>query len=119
MSIKACDNLGTDPLIRTDNFSQVLRIELSRQGSGIDQVTEHHRELPSFRVGRRYSQERCDMRGGLCLGSRRLRWLSRLRDEGRCFRSFPSPHQYSAIFIRGELLCLNNLRLEGFEILVI
>jgi hypothetical protein len=35
MSIKACDDLGADALIRTDHLSEVLRIEPSRQGRGI------------------------------------------------------------------------------------
>ena len=65
------------------------------------------------------SNARCDLRGGLFLGSRRLCWLSRGRGCGRGFCSVPNPHEHSAIFIRGELLCLDDLCLEGFEILVI
>jgi len=50
----------------------------------------------------------------------RLRcWLSRKRDYGSGFRSVPSPYEHSAIFIRGELLCFDDLCLEGFEIFVI
>jgi hypothetical protein len=50
MTIKVCDDLGTDLLICTYNLSQVLRIKLSGQGSGIDQVAEHHGELAAFGV---------------------------------------------------------------------
>jgi hypothetical protein len=118
MSFIALDDFSADLLIRTDNFSQVLRIELSRQGSGIDQVTEHDGELPAFCV-RRCRRERCSLRRALLLGSRLWYCLSRWSGDclGRC--SFTRPHENPAIFIRGELLSLDNLRLEGFEILVV
>src|SRR5215467_3058215 len=101
MSIVALDDFCTSRLIGTDDFSILFGVELRREFGGIDQIAEHHRELPSFRVGRR---------------SRRLYWLR--RGCGRGFRSVPSPHEYSAIFIHGELLCFDDLCLQGFEILV-
>ena len=45
MSIKACDDLGADLLIRLDDFSILFRIELTGELRGIDKITEHHREL--------------------------------------------------------------------------
>src|SRR5205823_3263308 len=75
---------------------------------------------PSFRVGRRGgSNARCALLRWLLLGCKWLHWLRRLRDCGRGFGSVPSPHEYSAIFISGELLCLNDLCLQGFEVLVV
>jgi hypothetical protein len=106
-------------LIRTYHVPIVFGIELRGEFRGVHQITEHHGELPSFRVGRRGSRERCDRQGWLVLGCKRLCWLSRLRDKGGWFRSVPSPHEHSAIFVRGELLCFDDLCLEGFEILVI
>ena len=43
--------------------------------------------------------------------------VERLKQMLAC--SVPSPNEYSTMFIRGELLCLNDLCLESFEILVI
>src|SRR5262249_51455341 len=76
----ALNHLRTGSLIRTDYVPVLFGVKLRRKLGGIDQVAEHHRELPSFRVGRRSSRERCDLQGGLMLGSRRLCWLGRLSD---------------------------------------
>src|SRR5215510_9908116 len=120
IAIVALDNFRTRRLIGTDDFPVLFGIELRREFRGVHEVTEHHRKLATFRAGRRrHSRERGDLRGGLWLGSRGWCYLSRLRDEGRCFRNIPSPDEYSAIFTRGESLCLDDLRLEGFEILVV
>ena len=51
MSIKACDDFGTDCLIGTDHVPVVFGIELAKRVGGIDQVTEHHGELTAFRFG--------------------------------------------------------------------
>jgi len=118
MPIVALDNVGTHPLICMHYVTPVFWVELAGKTSGVHQVTEHDRELSTFRV-RRYSLERCDLQGGLFLHTRLWGWLSRLRGYGRGFYSGPSPHEYSAIFIRRELLCLDDLRLECFEILII
>src|SRR5262245_44033429 len=69
MSIKASDDLGADPVVCLDDFAKVFRVELGRKGGRFDEVDEHHRELPSFRVRRRCRRARCDLRGRLCLGS--------------------------------------------------
>jgi hypothetical protein len=120
MPIVASNHLRTGGLVGMDHFPVLFGVELAGEFGGVHQVTKHHSELPTFRFGsRRGSNARCDLRGGLLLGSRRLCWLSSLRGYGRGFCSVPSPHEYSAIFIRGELLCFNDLRLEGFEILVV
>src|SRR6266446_5184943 len=119
MSIVALYHLSTGCLIRTYHVPVVFGVELAGAFGRSDQVTKHDGKLPSFRVGRRCSKAEFNHCGMLCLGSRWLCWLSRLRDEGGRFPSVPSPHEDSAIFIRGELLCLDDLRLEGFEILVV
>src|SRR5262245_30189776 len=49
MPIVALDNVGTNSLICTHNITPVFRVELGGQLGGIDQITKHHRELPSFR----------------------------------------------------------------------
>jgi hypothetical protein len=116
----ASNQLRTGGLVGTDHVPVVFGIELAGEFGGIDQVAEHDRELPSFRVGRRRcSRTGFNQRGVLFLGGRRLCYLSRRRGCGRGFCSVPSPHEHSAIFIRGELLCLDDLRFEGFEILVV
>jgi hypothetical protein len=120
VSVKTLDDFSTSRLIDTYHVSVHFWVELRCQLRRFHQITEHHGQLPSFRVGRRRcSWERCDLRGGLFLGSRLWCWLNRGRGCGRGFCSVPSPHEHSAIFIRGELLRLNNLRLECFEILVV
>src|SRR5262252_7022741 len=52
MPIVALDHLGTYSLICTDDFPVLFGVELGGEVGGIDQVAEHHRELPSFRVRR-------------------------------------------------------------------
>jgi len=69
MSFRALDDLRTDPLIRTDDFAILFGVELGREFGGIDQVAEHDRELPTFRVGRRWcSWERENLWRRLFLG---------------------------------------------------
>src|SRR5438105_15164018 len=48
MSIKACDDLGADPLIRTDDFAILFGVELGREFGGFHQITEHDGELAAF-----------------------------------------------------------------------
>ena len=52
VSIKACNDLRTDALIRTDHLPVLFGVELGRELRGIDQVTEQHRELAAFGLGR-------------------------------------------------------------------
>jgi hypothetical protein len=51
MPIIALDNVGTNPLIRPDDFSILFRVELGGEFGGIDQVTEHDGELATFGFG--------------------------------------------------------------------
>src|SRR5215510_11400884 len=119
VSIVASYDCCTGTLIFTYHCSVVFGVELVGEPGRIDQVAEHHRQLPSFRFKRRGSNARCDLRGGLCLHNGLWCWLSRRRGCGGGFCSASSPHEYSAIFIPGELLCLDDLCLESFEIFVI
>src|SRR6516165_8756607 len=120
MSLVALNHVGTHPLIGPYHIAPVFRVELRGQLRRLHQVAEHDGELPSFRVGRRRGRNaRCDLRGALCLGSRLWCWLRRRSGRGGGFCSAASPHEHSAIFIRGEVLCFDDLCLEGFEILVI
>ena len=57
VSVKTLDDFCAHLLIRTDNFPKLLRVELSREGRGAHQVTEHDRQLAA-----------------LCLRGRRCRW---------------------------------------------
>src|SRR5262247_711556 len=77
MSIVPLDDLRTSRLIGTYHVSVHFWVELGCQFGRFDDVDEHHRELPSFRVGRRGSSARYDLRRWLLLKRRRLRWLIR------------------------------------------
>src|SRR5262245_17455104 len=83
--IVALNNVGTHPLISTDDFSILFRVELGGEFRGVHQIAKHHGQLPSFRVRRRCSRERCDLQGGLLLSCKRWCWLRRLRACGRGF----------------------------------
>jgi len=50
MPVKSGNNFCAYLLIRSDHFPQVLRIELSRQGRGIHQITKHHGKLTAFSI---------------------------------------------------------------------
>src|SRR5262249_20742067 len=52
MSIKACDDLSTDLLIRSYPLPVLFGVELGGECGGIDQITEHHSELAPFRFRR-------------------------------------------------------------------
>jgi len=49
---KACDDLGADLLIRTDDFSILFGVELRGKFCGVHEIAEHDRELPTFSVRR-------------------------------------------------------------------
>jgi len=51
IAVKMSDDVCAYLLIRTDNLSSVLRVELSRQSGGLHQITEHHGELAPFSLG--------------------------------------------------------------------
>src|SRR5215813_7429906 len=92
VAIVALDNFGTHPLICTDYVSVLFGIELGRQFRGIDQVTEHDRELTAFSFGgMRSSGWRCDLGRWRCLGSRLLGCQWGLRDG---FLGVASPDQH-------------------------
>src|SRR5512145_2517856 len=55
MLIITLDDFSTDLLICTDDCAILFGIELGREFRGVHQITEHDRELPSFRVRRRRS----------------------------------------------------------------
>src|SRR5262245_16547158 len=99
MPIVALDNVGTHPLIRPDHVTPVFGVELAGEFSGIDQVAEHHRQLPSFRLRRRGSNARGDYRGALCLGSRLWCWLGWLSDAFLDTFSCASPHETSPLVV--------------------
>jgi hypothetical protein len=116
MPIKACDDLRTGSLIRTDHVPVLFGIELGGKFGGIDEVTKHDGELPSFRVGRRSRSARCDLRGWLSLGNRRLCWLSRGRGD---FLGIADPDQNSVILISGKPFRLNQVNLQVFDVVII
>src|SRR5262245_3381232 len=98
MSIKACDNLGADPLIRTHHVPVLFRIKLAGECGGVHQVTEHDGQLTSFRVRRKCSRERGDLQGGLLLG-RRLCWLGWLSSDFLYACSVASPYKDTVLLI--------------------
>jgi hypothetical protein len=53
VSLIALDDFRTSQLIRTDHVPIVFGVKRGGEFGGIDQVTKHHRELPSFRVRKR------------------------------------------------------------------
>src|SRR5262245_60980597 len=81
MPIVALNNFRTHLLIRPYHVTPVFRVELGGKFGGVHEVAEHHGQLPSFRVGRRCSNARCDLRGWLCLHNGLWCWLSRLRGD--------------------------------------
>src|SRR5215467_5241147 len=51
VSVKTLDDFRTSGLIGTYHVSVHFWVELGGEFRGVHQITEHHRELPSFRVG--------------------------------------------------------------------
>src|SRR5215475_9575144 len=99
MPIVALDNFRTHPLICTHHVTPVFRVELRRQLGGINQITEHDRELPTFSVRRRSSRTGFNQQRRLFLSSRRLCWLSRGSSEFLSAYRCASPDEPSIIFI--------------------
>ena len=50
MTVKTIDDIGTNLLVRLDDFSEVFGIKLGGKGGRFDDVDEHHRELATFGV---------------------------------------------------------------------
>ena len=48
IAVKAFDDGSTSLLVGTYDFAILFRVELFRQSSGIDQITEHHRQLATL-----------------------------------------------------------------------
>jgi hypothetical protein len=118
VSIKALNDFRASTLVCTDDFSILFGIELGGEFGGIHEVAEHHRELPSFRVGRSMGcrREKCNLRGWLFLSSR---WLGSLVCVSGYCLWVTCPDQYRAFFVRGKSFGFDNFVFEVFEILVI
>jgi hypothetical protein len=112
MPIKTCDHLGADFLVCPDNLPILFRVELGREAGGIDQVTEHDRELSAFSVRKRSSKGRFNLSGWLCLHNGLWCSLSKLR--GDCLGSgrFPRPHEHLTILLSGELVDFDEFILQ-------
>ena len=82
---------------------------------GIDEITEHDRELPTFRVRRRCSRTGFNQRGGLFLGSRLWCWLNRLRGDCLGNGSITRPHEHLPVLISGELVDFDEFILQDVE----
>src|SRR5712691_3840778 len=102
MSIKTCDDLRTNTLIRPDDFSIFFGVELAGECGGIDEVTEHDRELTAFSFW--------SMRGGV--------WDC-ARSGGEFRFRFACPNQHLTVLIDSKPLDLDNLHFEVFQIGVI
>jgi hypothetical protein len=116
ISLVALDDFRADVLVGTYHVPIVFGIELGGEFGGIHQITKHHSQLPSFRVRRRGSRERCNLRGVLFLGSRLLGSLVCLRGDSLCVTS---PDQYRAFFVHRQSFGFDQFVFEVFEILVI
>src|SRR5262249_52704291 len=80
MSFIVCDDLRADLLIRTNHIPVLFGVEVGGELCGIDQVTEHDGELPTFGFWyARLGGERFNLGRWLCLGGRRLGCLGRWR----------------------------------------
>jgi hypothetical protein len=86
---------------------------------GLDQITEHHCKLPTFRAERRrYSRERCDRQGGLLLGSRLWCCLSRWSGDFVCPCNVASPNETSS-FVIDDWVNIEDFFLQVLDIVVI
>src|SRR5690349_12965669 len=90
-------------LVEAYYLTQLFRIELRRERGGIDQVTEHHGELPPLGLGRERS-----------LGLWRFGPLM-LRAACRLLARRARPHQNLAVFVHRQLLPLDELELQVFQ----
>jgi hypothetical protein len=62
MALKAGNHLGTGVLIGPHDLAEVFGVELARQGSRVDEVTEEHGELAAFGLcGGGCSKGRCSL----------------------------------------------------------
>src|SRR5262249_22248106 len=99
-------------LVGTHHLAQVLWVEPAGEGGGIDQIAEHHRQLPPFGVCRaRYAWCRSDLRRLGCLSGLRLFGVN--KDGSRGGGCTAGPAQYSAVLTDREALRLNDF---GFQV---
>jgi hypothetical protein len=106
MPLIAGDHLGTGLLIGAHHLPEVFRIELAGEYGGIHQVTEQHRELAAFCLGRSGgSGRRCRQGRGGGRGDRHLR--------------VTRPDQHLALLVPGELVHLHNFVSEECKQVVV
>src|SRR5712691_7695637 len=115
MSIKACDDLRTDFLVLTDDFSVLFRVELAGELRRSYKIAEHHGELPAFGF-------RWVMVGRWRCGSRvrflddRLWWCLDALSRWLRFRAvIAGPYQDAIMFIHCQLLRVDEFVLQGFN----
>src|SRR5262245_22985763 len=97
------DDHGTALLVGPDYVSEFFGIELRGEGSGADQVTEHHRQLAplGFHTWRR-GEGPGSPRGEPCAWHWRLGDCLRLWGQAR-------PHQHLALLVACDLLPCDHL----------
>src|SRR4030095_15527425 len=119
MSIKACDDLGADLLIRPYHVTVHFGVELTGELRRIYKITEHHGQLATFSFGcTRGPERRCGLDRCCFLGQRR--W-GRLGRRSRCVDGpfdLAGPHETSTLVI-SHWVHVEEFCFEGFEILVI
>jgi hypothetical protein len=97
MPLKAGDHLGTAILIGPYDLTEFFGVELTREDSGVHQVTKQHRELAPFRGERWDHGWGVALASGGLLGDDRGSWLWRWRSRGRA--SARGPDQATPPFI--------------------
>src|SRR5262245_49133314 len=91
----------------TCHLTPIFRVELAGEECRVDEITEHHRELASFRIwGTTFNVDE-RRRWALDVVGRRL--------EG----SLACPDQDSAVLVARQLLGLDQFDLEVFEISIV
>jgi len=112
------NDFGTHLLVCTHHVTPVFRVELAGEFRGVHEVTEHHRELPTFRFGCVWFERWCNLRGLIVLDRRLLGWLSRERGDFLSASSVARPDEPPPVII-SHRVHVEKFCFEGFEILVI
>src|SRR5215510_7377155 len=118
VSIKTCDDLRTDILVLTDDFSIFFGVELTGELRRIYKIAEHHGKLPAFGFrGVMVGWWRCgsrrrflDDRLWWCLDSL-SRWL-------RFRAAIAGPYQDAILVIHCQLLSVDEFVLQGFNAII-